>query len=311
MQWKRITLFSLFFLILVVSLFCYMLSNIPHPLRNDPIPGSAYVVPWMRASPSIDELNRHPQLPYSPPTFNIDLVMANALKLDVTFRIDTPSGTRIVPSTVYLGHDSDHLYIGGKFIGMRSNPLSGQPKDLMEPNVLDILFDVNNDGILTTPESGSRLAAYVREDTGRAGFMSYNDMLWCYIGDEGRASWTSAYYYYSFVRTGPQPAFGVDDMIAQYDNSTGTLMMLFERVLDRPATSEFNTLQMRPGERWVMGFLLETGYEKASSLHGGYMDGWPKNAYPYLSNDASWWPKLAIDLTNPPSEYSDNSQKQV
>lgn len=113
-HWKRILIFSVLLVILTVSLFCYVLPNVLYPLRVDTVPAGAYFIPWMEPNPSIEELNLHAQQPYGLPTFDIDTVMVGALKLSMTFNITVPGGTRIIPSTVYLGHDSDCLYVGGK-----------------------------------------------------------------------------------------------------------------------------------------------------------------------------------------------------
>ncbi len=297
MQHKRILLFSLFFSILVVSLIGYAVPRfLSRPLRRDPIPSSAYVVPWMRPNPSIDELNYYPQLPYSSPTFDVDLVMADALKLNMTFRIGTRSGVRVVPSLVYLGHDADHLYVAGKFVGMYDNPDTNYPENVI-PNLFDILFDVGNDGSLKSPESGSRFAAYVYQE--RAGFKVYVDMLWFDDPADGHARWQNVDWYADEVlhRGLPVPE---DGMATAYYNSTGTLMIIYSRLLRLSGNAEVNAFQMRPGERWTMGFLLQLGYQSNETAIGLYMDGWPQNIYPYLSDDSSWWPKLVIDLANPP-----------
>jgi hypothetical protein len=183
---------------------------------------------------------------------------------------------------------------------MYANPVSDPKADIM-PNIFDILFDVNNDGVLTTPESGSSLAAYVYQE--RTGFQSYVDVLWCYVPMDGRASWIYSNNYYDMFLGRTQPAFAVDDMAAQYENSTGTVIMIFSRFLKCPGNIEANAFQMKPGERWVTGFLIEVGYETDIGSFGDYVDGWPQKTYPYLSNDSSWWPKLCIDLSNPPPTY--------
>jgi len=164
MPWKRVLLFSLLFLILAVSLFHYVLPNVLHPLRKDQIPAGAYVVPWMRPSPSIEKLNLNAQQPYGPPPFDIDSVMVNALRLSMTFNISVPGGTRVIPSTVYLGHDSDYLYVGGKFRGMGMNPVS-TPNDTV-PHVFSVFFDVKDDGVLEQPESGSDFGVWKTESWG-------------------------------------------------------------------------------------------------------------------------------------------------
>jgi len=302
MSWKRILLFSLSFSVLVFSLLYFVLPDILYPLRRDRIPPDAYIIPWMKPIPSIEELNLHPQLPGEPPPFDIDIVMTGALKLDITFRIDIPNGPRVVPSTVYLGHDLDYLYIGGKFFGMYANPYI-DPDGYILPNYLNILFDVANDGVLSTPESGSRLSCFVNNE--RAFMWSYHDMVWAYSSMDKRAYWYLAENYYEYSLGKAQPAFALGRAAEAYDNSTGTLIMLFSRFLRLSRNSEVNALQIRRGECWVMGFFLELGY--ATWISGGpadYVDGWPQKIYPYLSNDASWWPKLAIDLSNPLIEHT-------
>lgn len=294
---KRGLILALLLSVLLFSLFYYVV--IPRvfvkALRRDSIPSDAYIIPWMRPNPPIEELE--PQLPYSSPTFNIDIVMVDALKLNMIFRIDVPGGTRVMPSTVYLGHDADYLYIGGKITGMYSNPVS-TPENA-RPNYLAIFFDVDNDGVLKQPESGSRLSSYIWDE--RVSFRAYHDMLWAYNEQRQREIWIMAGNYYDDIQR-PQPPTALVDMESQYDNSTGTLIILFSRYLSRSSSVECNALQMRPGERWVMGFLLELGF--ATNLPQAetpdYVDGWPRNTRPYGDNNASWWPKLVIDLSNPP-----------
>jgi hypothetical protein len=301
MNWKRILLFSLFFSILSGSLIYYVLPHILlYSLRIDTIPPNAYIVPWMRPNPPIEELNRNPQLPYGPPPFDIDDVMTDALKLNMTFRINIPNGTRVVPSTVYLGHDLDHFYVGGKFSGMYTNPASTNERTV--PNIFKIFFDVANDGVLKQPESGSDLPAYITSKGAEVWF--YHDLVWMdYVPEYRRASWILADSYYDLYFHKAQPDFAVGNMITEYDNSTGTLIILFSRFLWLPSISEVNALQIRTGERWAMGFLLELGYN-TNSENGEFVDGWPQKTYPYLTNDASWWPKLVIDLTNPPPDFT-------
>lgn len=284
----------------------------PNALRRDTIPLGAYIVPWMRPNPSIEELKRHPQLPNSTPTYDIDAVMVDALRLNITFTImipdviiDTPSGkihvfyeTRVVSSTVYLGHDSDYLYVGGKFSSMYTNPAS-TPDDIV-PNFFQILLDTASDGVLEKPESGSNVDAYV-SSIGPGGW-NYQDMAWVYVRmylGSDRWAWVAAENYYYQLQE-PQPPLAVRSSSVEYDITSGTLTVLFSRFLSRSDSAEINALQMRTGERWVMGFLLELGYN-TNSAAGRFVDGWPQKAYPYLSNDASWWPKLVIDLANPPA----------
>jgi len=297
MSSKRILLLSLFFFILALGLTYYVLPQFAPRLRTDSVPPDAYTVPWMRPNPSIQELA--PQLPYSPPTFDIDTVMAQALRINMTFRIEIPNGTRIVRSTVYLGHDLDYLYVGGKFIGMFTNPASTLERTV--PNIFSLFFDTASDGVLKNPESGSRLSSYITS-TGTGAWI-YHDLVWAYGAQVGRTEWILADNYYTIYLGKTQPVFAVGDGVKGYDNSTGTLIVLFSRYLQRPEISEVNALQMKRGERWVMGFLFELGYATNSDA-GDYVDGWPRKTYPYLSDDSSWWPKLVIDLSNAPSSFS-------
>ena len=146
MPWKRILLVSILFLVLAVSLLYYVLPNVLYRLREGPVPAAAYVVPWMQPNPSIEKLNLHAQPPLSPPPFDIDSVMASALKISMTFNISVPGGMRVIPSTVYLGHDLDYLYVGGKFCGMGMNPVSTADDTI--PHVFSVFFDVADDGVL-------------------------------------------------------------------------------------------------------------------------------------------------------------------
>jgi len=292
MSWKHLLLFFLLFSILVSSLLYYVVPKILFPLRKDTIPSGAYVIPWMKPSPSFQGI-------MSMSYWDIDTVMAEALKLNITFRIEVPNGTRVIPSTVYLGHDKDYLYIGGKFHGMYRNPATDATLTLN--NYFNILFDVADDGALNFPESGSMFEVWVNPGAyWRTKLVwSYDDLIWGYL-------WLTGEDYYT---PNAQPAFALSHFDALYDNSTGTVIILFSRFLRRAATSEINALQMRSGERWVMGFLLELGYDSWSGELSDFVDGWPQKTYPYLSNNCSWWPKLCIDLTNPPTELDESSNR--
>jgi len=300
MNRKRVLLFSIFFSILAGSLIYYLLPRVFPPRRRDPIPPGAYIVPWMRPSPYFQAL-------WFMREWDIDTIMADALELNISFNISTPNGTRIMPSTVYLGHDTNYLYVGGKFRGMYKNPASGYTT---LANYFHILFDVANDGVLTSPESGSRLSVWVNPeadlrnetDDFRYGVISsYEDMVWSYSRLLKRESFRFARDVYD---PEAQPAFAVKDYDMGYDKSTGTVTILFSRYLWRSAIARTNALQMRSGERWVMGFLLELGYNTWSEEMQDFVDGWPQEIYPYTSNNASWWPKLVIDLANPPATLS-------
>jgi hypothetical protein len=285
MSRKRILTFALLFGILITSLF-YVLPAVMNPLRIDDVPAGAYVVPWMQPYPYFGEIHD---------PFNIDSIMADALKLNMTFHIDIPNGTRVIPSTVYLGHDSKYLYVGGKFVGMYSNPAS-VPGVETEPNRFHIYFDVVNDGVLKTPEAGSGFAVMidVPEETLSGG--ECLDMFWQYAEyPYNHMIWMPAENY--LMTRGGQPFYSAAAKAQEYDSSTGAVTILFARYLNRRGIENIDALQMRPGERWVMGFLLELEYQKELA---NMVDGWPRNIYPYMSDDSSWWPKLVIDLTNPP-----------
>jgi hypothetical protein len=291
MSWKRILPFSLFFYILIFSLFYYVVPNVLNPLRLDKVPADVYIVPWMQPNPYFGYI-------FTP--FSIDAVMVDALKLSMTFRIDMWDGTtRVIPSTLYLGHDQKYLYIGGKFVGMYSNPAS-VPHDL-EPNRFHIFFDVANDGVLKTPEAGSLYAVAIDvlppEDLAS---VQWDDMVWTYDPDTYKhMMWMPADNY--LLRNAARAGLSVFAQKAEYDNSTGTVTILLARRLRTPGTEDFNALQMRSGERWVMGFLIELQYQKELDNRA---DGWPRKTYGEWSNDTSWWPKMTIDLTTPSQEFS-------
>jgi hypothetical protein len=294
--WKRILLFFLFFFILTSSLFYYVL--IPRifvkALRRDSTPSDAYVIPWKRPDPSIEIL----MAAMNP--WNVDTVMAGALQLNMTFHIITRNETRLVPSTLYLSHDAKYLYIGGEFRGMFMNPASGS--NLTLPNYFQLLLDTNNDGMLKFPETGSRLSVLVYGNSWRTSGW-YRDLVWVdYSNFFHRAIWMFGDDYYDEYLSKPPPTVACSGAVSEYDNSTGTLTILFARNLRLPEIANIDALQMRPGERWTMGFLLELGYATWYGPMSDFVDGWPRNVYPYLSNDSSWWPKLVIDLANPPAD---------
>lgn len=257
-----------------------------YPLRRDSVPAGAYVVPWMQLYPYFEQI-------LDP--FDIDSVMASALKLNMAFHIDTPNGTRTIPSTVYLGHDSKYLFVGGKFVGMGSNPAS-VPGD-SQPNRFQMYFDVANDGVLKTPEAGSCFAVNIDVSHETLVGVQWPDMFWEYAdAPYNHNIWMPADLY--LETRGGQRIFSMAAHAQEYDSPSGTVTILFARYLNRPGMENINALQMRPGERWTMGFILELAYQKELA---NMVDGWPKSIYPYLSDDSSWWPKLVIDLTNPPA----------
>lgn len=288
----RTLLFSILFLILVVSLISFLYVDIFNQLRMDTIPQGAYVVPWMKPYPPIQQL---------PDSFSIDAVMANALKIRITFTINMWDGsTRVIPSTVYLGHDSQYLYVGGKFVGMGSNPAS-VPNGWTQPNVFSIYFDVANAGTLITPEAGSSMLVTIDIPQETLAVEAWNDMMWVYEPATFKhLIWMPASNYLQSIGQG-QTVSSTAYHAADYDNSTGTVTMLFARSLSRPEIADVNALQMKPGERWVMGFLIELEFQSTNIDYR--VDGWPRTTYGIWSNDSSWWPKLAIDLSNPPTTY--------
>lgn len=286
-NWKRILVLTILLFILVGSLLYYILPGILYPLRRDSVPSGAYVVPWMRPYPYFGQI---------PVKFDIDAVMAGALSLNMTFRISLWDGTtRVIPSTVYLGHDGSHMYIGGRFSGMYSNPAS-LPNDT-QPNRFSILFDVANDGLLKTPEAGSSFGVNIEVPEEVLVLTQWDDMVWVYERNTYKHMiWMPAYNY--LIPDARRAGSSVTGQTAEYEDSTGTITILFSRLLRTPGTEDFNALQMRLGERWIMGFLLELGYQKELDNR---VDGWPKKTYGEWSDDSSWWPKLVIDLTNPPA----------
>jgi hypothetical protein len=233
--------------------------------------------------------------------WDIDAVMAGALKLNMTFTINLPNETRIVPSTVYLGHDSQYLYVGGQFQGMYLNP--NDYDGAAFANMFGILFDVTDNGTLTFPEAGSLFGDSLWQNASlqfNEAAWSFDDVLWWKIPWEIAPTWNLQSDFYS---PKAEPAFAEKDTAAEYDNLTGTLTVLFSRYLWCPANSLTNAFQMRPGERWVMGFMLILGYASTGNLFtGGSLVTWPEG-YSFESSDSSWWPKLVIDLTNPPATY--------
>ena len=302
-HWKRVVLFAVLFSILIVSLFYFILPNILYPLRIDNIPAGAYVVPWMEPNPSVANVTLYS---INSQPWNIDTVMAGALKLDMAFTVTVLNETRIIPSTVYLGHDADYLYVGGQFHDMYRNPTDNGSSTFA--NVFGILFDVTDNGQLTFPEAGSVLGDYLFENASlqfNDATWTFDDLFWGRVAGEQTPIWNLQSDYYS---PKAEPAFAEKDTAAEYDNVTGTLTVLFSRYLWCPGNSLTNAFQMKRGERWVMGFMLMIGYMNEYALlpgpagPGGFLATWPE-AYSFESNDSSSWPKLVIDLTNQPATF--------
>jgi hypothetical protein len=251
----------------------------------------------MKPNPSVADLNWYARN-YEIWNIDVDSAMTGALRLNMTFNISILDETRIIPGTIYLGHDSAYLYVGGIFHGMYRNPTSNDP-DGAFADVLVMLFDANNDGKLTFPEAGSCIGVYIWEN---------NQYVWNHID----LVWEIPTYPYwdqgaAYYQPKAQPAFGVDKLAPCYDNSTGTVSVVFARYLWQPGNAEINALQMRPGERWVMGFMLLAGYSDRTKLFPSFVKSWP-DGFSYQSSDSSWWPKLVIDLSNPPLSFSNNPQ---
>ena len=278
---------------------------LPVPPRRDQIPAGAYVVPWMQPNPSISYLTGIP--PQLQP-WNLSSAMAGALTLDTTFTINTPNYTRVVPSIVYLGHDLSYLYVGGIFTGMYANPFTNSR--LYLANYFQLLLDTDNDGKITQPEAGSYEQVNIppcpivpnRCDLGSGGWgtyltFGYEDLAW---RDNppflNRSVW-------DFAQNMCSQPFTDAGYYAEYNNVTGTLALIFARSLAQPSSCA-NALQMQPGDRWVMSFLLELGFFNPNVIYGDFVGGWPLTVYPYINNDASSWPKLVIDLANPPRQFT-------
>jgi hypothetical protein len=302
-HWKRILLVTVFFSILAISLIGYAAPRVLYrPLRIDSIPPNAYIVPWMQPSPSIDEFNLVTSSLHDKP-WNPDAVMTNALKLNVTFRIAVPNGTRIIESTVYLGHDAEYLYVAGEFRGMYRNPGAGKLDGI--PQYLALFFDADNDGLLSFPESGSRFSAgFLEGGWHPTAAWGCDDMIWAPANAIQNETWLSADYYYNEIRDTILPKPATFNCTWGYVNSTGTWMILFSRYLLGSGDTHTNAFIMRSGERWVVGFNLELGFSPTGAATENLADNWPKATSPHAYNDATWWPELVIDLTNPPPSFS-------
>ena len=306
-NWKRIISVLVLISVLAASLSFYAYWASYATYRKNSIPADAFIVPWMKPNPLINDLSNLPSLypnDWNSHPWYIDTVMAGALKLNMTFRIFIPpiregnnNTTRTVPATVYLGHDNQYLYLGGKFQGIYLNPYLTLENGYGSEYWI-IFFDTGNDGILTMPESGSLV--YVEINPGKFEASGYEDVAWN-IDYHYPLTWEFA----SDLTNG----FGKQTLgarVSDYDNSTGTITMLFSRLLQCD-NSNVNSFQMRPGERWVMGFRMDLGYSDAQRALTGFSDTFPKNptTLPWwqMSNDSSSWPKLAIDLSNPPPGF--------
>jgi len=301
MQSRRVIFLSLLFPIIVAGL--VITSPLYyHPLRRDNVPIGAYTIPWMTPNPSIAVLGSiaTPLLPW-----NISSVIGNGLKLEINFRVVLPKETLIVTATIYLGHDSDYLYLGATFRGAWLDPTASA--QAYGSDDFQILFDADNDGQLSYPEAASDLPTYICAPVNeRAGYCQpyYNTAGWGRpnLSGAGDRAWQGNWEDASL--SCPSPFNSAGGWTSEYNNNTGTLELLLARHLSVPNTCG-NGIHMRSGERWVMGFLLQFGYSNtnASMPYTDFVDDWPRLAYPFPTNDASWWPKLVIDLTRPPLGY--------
>ena len=297
---KRTLIFSILLAVLAASSLYYVLPYFNYHLRIDPVPAGAYVVPWMQPSIPVDDL-QDPISSWYNTLWNLDMIMPSSLKLNMTFNITVPNGTRVIPSTVYLGHDTDYLYVGGTFSGMYRNPAAEDDEGI--PQYFAIYFDANNNGILSFPESGSRFCAgFSNQNLHPSGVWGCDDMIRTYdVWNGGQdETWLPAEDYYDSQHASLQWQ-ATSSLAWEYDNSTGTWTILFERYLLGSGDPSTNAFIMKSGERWVVGFNLELGYLPAGPNTEILCDGWPVSTYPYLSNDSSEWPRLVIDLTSPPS----------
>jgi hypothetical protein len=127
-HWKLVVLLAILFSILIVSLFYFVLPNVLYPLRIDKIPAGAYIVLWMGPNPSVGNLTLYS---INSQPWDIDIVMAGALKLDIPFTISMLNETCIMLSTAYLSHDSDYLYVGGQFHDVYRNSSALKLRNLM------------------------------------------------------------------------------------------------------------------------------------------------------------------------------------
>ncbi len=308
----RLLALLLLFIVIPIGFLLVYRSGLPfyHTLRSDAIPSGSYVIPWMRPQPSIPTINA---IPVQNQPWDVNLTMQGALKIETTFQLIVPNGTRTIRSTVYLGHDMDFLFVAGIFRGMYSNPTSfwsNYPSTFrVFSNYFQIKFDVDNDGVLNGAESGSGFPVQVpcpfepsKCGLGAGGWGSqdlvwgYTDLAWTYINPPGRDA-------YNFATSVCNQPFALGAGASEYNNLNGTLTILFSRLLQVP-NSCANDLQIQPGERWVMRFLLELGFSNDDQFYQDFVDGWPRNAYPYTTSDCSWWPQLVIDLSNPPGAFA-------
>jgi len=287
-------MFSIFFSILLVGGIVYYIvqTNISF-LRRDRIPSNAIVVPWMIPNPSVEtvftySINSQP--------WNIESVMAGSVKISASFAIKLVNETRNVSSTVYLGHDSTYLYVGADFHGIFLNPTAVNNTNA-PPHIFAMLFDVDNEGNLTFPEAGTLVDVGVFENASLnhdQEVWSFDDLFWW-----NSQYWSQGYEYYSPKAA---PGHAVKAEAVEYDNVTGTLTIVYSRSLSDPSDSQINKFQMKSGERWVMSFMLMAGFADRYNLYQNMIVSWPQG-YSFQSADSSWWPKLAIDLGNPPNTY--------
>lgn len=302
---NRVLAILLLFILIPIGFLLIFRSGLPfsHSLRRDSVPNGTYVIPWMTPTQSPSALNA---IPLQSQPWNLSAAMLGSLRLDVSFNIVLPNGTRSVSSTIFLGHDFNLLYVGGIFRGVYSNPTSSWDSNHSNfhapANYLKVLFDPDNDGVLNAPESGSGPYAFLacpfnpsQCGLGSNGWGSgelvagYVDLAWVnYVKEYGHGIFDLA----SNVCNQPSTVAGLAE---EYNYITGDLVVFFARRLDQP-NSCANGLQIQAGERWVMGFLLELGYANEAAPLTDYTAGWPLKAYPYLTNAASSWPKLVIDL---------------
>lgn len=305
MPQRRILFLSLLFIVLTVSLIV-VLNPFQHPLRRDNVPSGAYVSPWMQPKSSLNALASMAQ---SSLPWNIGFVMQGSLRIDATFNVPLTNGTRSIPATIYFGHDPSTLYVAGVLHCIYGNPTSSA--SVFYTDYFRVYFDSDNDGIVTQPESGSMdsftepcpfLPTHCNSTSWIYPFTAfYHDETWFdnALGS-GNPGW-------GFPQDYCQQPTSLVAWASEYFIPNGTWTFAFSRLLNVP-DSCLNSLQMRAGERWAIGFIMEVGYSNGSPIGGqspyqDFVGGWPRNTYPDLNQDASWWPKLVIDLANPPTKY--------
>jgi len=123
---------------------------------------------------------------------------------------------------------------------------------------------------LNFPESGLRVSVTVHNGTWQTTYWFHDEIWYYYDPPVDRECWVFDYEYYHPKGV---PGFSIERCTAEYDDSSGTMTLLFSRHLRYSETAEINGLQMKSGECWVMGFNIEIGIHGQYYLEGYYTDG--------------------------------------